>query len=347
MMKFIFKLEKVLFTSIFLFGIFLFNLSSENFSITKKNDVSFSDVTETVKFKIGVNDAIHINLPKDMTYVCGLEINLKIPEEIAAWRDSIAYSLYEDVKTKNENYSGRRISYATIPGRLSLNVYIALTDEFKIKDSPYAERIPVTPKLTNNDVFFRLQLVMKEVPDFFENAELDATVRPVLIEKGMLNLSVENAKQTNLPTLSKKKETNISKNLKTKNQSYTVYIDDKQITSFSNLYLPLGEHHASIVSDNYRNELRTFIIEQAKTTNLSVELRSIEPTLIFICPVNTVIYFDDKLIENPKTAFIIEPGEHSAKMIVGDYEIVKNFTATNGKSYSMSLDIDASIYEEK
>ena len=327
---------------------------SENFKVGKLWDISFGDVTETVDFKAGIDDAVHIKLPEDMTYVCGIEINMKIPEEIAAWRNSVAYSLYDDVKPKpsekKKDYSGKRISYATIPGRLSLHIYIPLTQEFNIKDSPYSEKIPVTPKVDKKDLFFRLQLILEEAPETFGSAKIEISVKPVLIDKGRLNFSVEPAKQLNLPTLTKnadsakksQKDTKCEKSAK-----YTIFIDDKEIPNFNTMLLPTGEHHVSIVSESYRNELRTFIIEQAKTTNLSVELRSIEPTLIFICPMNTEIYFDEKLIENPKTAFIIEPGEHSAKMVVGDYEIVKNFTAVNGRSYTMSLDIDANIYEEK
>ena len=328
--------------------------AAEDFKIGRLRDVKFSEVTESVTFKAGINDAIHINLPEDMTYVCGIEINMKIPEEIAAWRNSVAYSLYEDVKPKpsekKTEYSGKRISYATIPGRLSLNIYIPLTAEFNIKDSPYSEKIPVSPKGDKKDLFFRLQLAMEQVPETFGNAEIEATVKAVLIDKGKLNFSVEPARQLNLPVLTKENEQAKKKQKKAKQAEkpeYTIFIDDNEIQSTGAMLLPTGEHHVSIVSESYRNELRTFVIEQAKTTNLSVELRSIEPTLIFICPMNTEIYFDDKQIENPKTAFIIEPGEHSAKMIVGDYEIVKNFTAINGRSYTMSLDIDASIYEEK
>ncbi len=327
---------------------------AEDFKIGKLKDVKFSEVTESVTFKAGINDAIHINLPEDMTYVCGIEINMKIPEEIAAWKNSVAYSLYDDVKPKpsekKTEYSGKRISYATIPGRLSLNIYIPLTSAFSIKDSPYSEKIPVSHKENKKDLFFRLQLAMEQMPETFGDAQLEVTVKAVLIDKGKLNFLVEPAKQLNLPTLTKAGEQQKKQQKKSKKgekPEFTVFIDDKEIHETGEMLLPTGEHHVSIVSESYRNELRTFVIEQAKTTNLSVELRSIEPTLIFICPMNTEICFDDKQIDNPKTAFIIEPGEHSVKMTVGDYEIVKNFTAINGRSYTMSLDIAASIYEEK
>ncbi len=321
--------------------------SAEKFQVRKLNEVKFSEVTEAVKFKIGVNDAINIELPKDMTYVCGMEINLKIPEEIAAWKDSVSYSLYDNVRKSKSEYIGNRISYATIPGRLSLNIYIPLTDEFNIKDNPYSERIPVTPNIDNKNIFFRLQLVMDNVPDNFEKIQMETTVKPVLIDKGKLNFSIEPVKQLNLPTLASKTSQKSKIKEQKKEASYTAYLDDKPLSEYKSMLLPTGEHHVSIISESYRNELRTFVIDQAKTTNLSVELRSIEPTVIFICPVNTDIYFDEIQIENPKTAFIIEPGEHSIKMVVGDYEIVKKLTAINGRSYSISLDIDASIFEEK
>lgn len=336
-----------------LFVLFFLNFSvfTESFSVQKLNEVNFSDIFESHSYKASFNDAFHINLPKDMTYVCGIEINMKIPEEIAAWRDSVSYSLYENItpkpNEKTKSYNGKKISYATLPSRLSLNVYIPLNQDFNIKDNPYSERIPVTPKLDNNDIFFKLQLVLKELPESFENLSINTTVKLVLIDKGKLNLSVEPSKQSSYPVLVKKNGSNKAKiEQKPKSKNYKVFIDDNPITSFSNLFLTTGEHHASIVSDSYRNELRTFIVEQGKTTNLSVELRGIEPTLNFICPLNTEIFFDEQNIENPKNTFIIEPGEHSVKMVVSDYEVVKTFIAQNGRSYSISLDINANVYEE-
>lgn len=327
---------------------------AENFKVGEIRELKLAEAESTATVSAGVNDALRIRLPDDMTYVCGIELNMRIPETIAAWRDSVAYSLYEDVARQkgSSELKGRRLSFATIPGRLSLNVYVPLTDEFNIKDNPYSERIPVMPKIIDNSVFFRFQLVMEDVPETFAGAMMDVTAKAVLIDKGTLSLTVEPAKQTDLPVLRSQGDGSKSekKNAKAKpkdGKKFTVYIDDKPITSFRNVLLDTGEHHASIVSDSYRNELRTFVIDKARTTNLSVELRGIEPTLIFVCPVNTQIFFDEKQIENPKTAFIIEPGEHSVKMVVGDYEIVKTISAVNGRSYTMSLDIDASIYEEK
>lgn len=332
----------------FLAGIFsLSEAASEEFSVSEVDEVIFEDITQAVRFRAGLDDAIHVNLPEDMTYVCGIEINLKIPEEIAAWRDSVAYSLYELVIPQGRRrFSGRRISYATIPGRLSLNVYIPLTDEFSIKDSPYSERIPVRPSLKRGDIFFRLQTAMaaKDLPDYFQDAQLEVSVKPVLVNKGRLNLSIVPASPLELPSLSSQK--NGSKGAK-KGGSYTLYIDDVRSEVGSLLLLPAGEHHVSVVSEDYRNELRTFIVEQARTTNLSIELRGIEPTLTFVCPKTTEIFFDETRVENPKSAFLIDPGEHSVKMVVGDYEIVRSFVAANGKSYTIRLDIDASIYDEK
>ena len=109
--------------------------------------------------------------------------------------------------------------------------------------------------------------------------------------------------------------------------------------------LDAGVHNISIVSDFYRNELRTVTIEQAKTTSLNIKFRDIAPTVIITAPSNTVIYFDDKEIENTKQQFAVQQGEHKVRFVIGDYEVVKNITAVNGRSYTVDINIDAAVSE--
>ncbi len=307
----------------------------EHFNARKVNTVFLSEA-ETVS--LGVEDALRVKLPEDMTYICGIELNMKIPKEIASLPSSVEYSLYEDVSSANGAFSGTKSFSATIPPRFSLNVYIPLTAEFAIKDSPYSERIPVVPHCKDGSVFFRFENVAEKSRDLIAKTIIDVEVKPVLSGKGTLKLLVSPAQEEEIPSLRK----NISRR---GDGSYSVFIDGEPINETQAILLKAGEHRASIVSESFRNELRTFVVEEGRTTNLTVELRSIEPTLIFICPSPTQIYFDGVKIENPRREFLIDSGEHSARMVVGDYEIIRTFTASYGKSYTMSLDIESSIRE--
>ena len=302
---------------------------SENFRVRKLIPIAFSEISEKITVKSGINDALFVTLPKDLTYVSGVELNLKVPEEIITWRDSVAYMLYEKMNPapaeKTLNYYGERTHVATIGGNFSLTIYVPISEDFAIKDNPYSVKLPI--QKAGDGIFLRFMMVMKGVPESLEESILEVTAKPVLKNKGAISLSVN-------PKPSEEKK-------------YSVFIDDKPISDFSHKILSTGEHHLSVVSDSYRNELRTFRIEQAKTTSLSVNLRGIEPLLKITCPRDTQVFLDGSQISVGSEPIQVTQGEHAVKFILGDYEIVKTVSAQNGRTYAVSLNVDATVSEEE
>lgn len=332
--KSIIKMARLFFSRIsivFSFFLLLLPVSAESFRVRAVNQVSFPNLFAEARGETGINDALLISLPKDMTYISGIELHFKIPEVIASWRDTIAYSLYDELtpkpSAKEIDYSGTRITVGTFPGRLSHTIYIPLSDDMEIKDSPYHEKLAVIPDTTGRFIFFRMQLAMKGVPEAFEDAQFEFTAKPVLIKKGMLQLTVTEPTDAKNP--------------------YSVVIDNNPVTAQENMLLDIGEHHLSITSDNYRNEVRTFRIEQAKTTPLTVALRGIEPTVKINSPESARVFFDGNPLESTKEPFVITQGEHTVTFVIGDYEVVRNITAVNGRSYTVNLSVDALVTEEE
>jgi len=306
---------------------------SENFRVRKIIPISLSEINEKVTVESGINDALFVTLPADLTYVSGLELNLKVPEEIVTWRDSVAYMLYEKLSPapneKKLNYSGERLHVETIPGNFSLTIYIPISDDFAIKDSPYSVKLPSVKSAVSDGIFLRFMMVMKGVPEALENSILEISAKPVLKNEGMLNLSVSLPSQSSDDT------------------KYSVFIDDKPVQNFNRKFLSTGEHHLSVVSDSFRNELRTFRIEQAKTTSLSVQLRGIEPLLKILCPKDAQVFVDGSPVpQNQQEGYQVSQGEHTVKLVFSDYEIVKTVSAQKGRTYSVNLNVDATITEE-
>ena len=311
-------------------------VSAENFRVRKLIPIELKQLDQKITVESGINDALFVTLPEDVTYVCGIELTFKIPEIIATWQDSVAYMLYDSLApSPNQtelNYYGERVHLATFPGKLSLTVHVPITKDFSIKDNPYSVRIPLYQNFEKG-IFLRFMVVMKGVPESLENSILEVTAKPVLKNQGSLNLALV------LPQ---------SDSQETGEKTYSVFIDDKPVqkSEFKNKILSTGEHHLSVVSDSYRNELRTFRIEQAKTTNLSVTLRGIEPLLKLSCPKDTKVFLDTNQIATSTEPIVVSQGEHTIKFILGDYEIVKTLSAENGRTYSVNLNVDASISEE-
>ena len=323
--------KKVL-VSLCFFSAGFFAFSVEYFRVAKTHVLPLPQDYSEVTVNSGIADALAIKLPQDTTFITGIELNIKVPQVVAQWRDSIAYIFYKNANPepdeKKIDYSADKISVYTIPGKLSHTVYIPLNEKFNIKSNPYARIIDERITPTENTVFLRFMLAMKGAPEELETAQFTITAKPVLSDEGYFSLNV------------KKPEG--------KTGSYSVYIDDELIlTEPVKLVLKKGEHHLTVTGEEYRNEIRTFIVEQAKSAKLSVELRGIEPSVKIVSPQNASIYFDGKLLENAKEPFVIAPGNHSVKFVIGDYEITKNLNAINGRSYTVNLNIDASISEEE
>ena len=318
--------------------LFLFSLSvslllrgitapAETFRVRATIPIALSEPTTEIKTTATMNDALSITLPKDMTYVSGIELRFKIPELVAAWRDTIAYSLYDGITPRpteqTVDYEGTRISVNTFPGKLSHIVYIPLSENIEIKQSPYHDKIAVIPDTRDGTVFFRMQLAMKGVPEDFENAIFDVTAKPVLLNKGKLNLTITEPDGAH--------------------NAYTVTVDEKPFTGD---LLAVGEHHLSITSDEYRNEVRTFRIEQAKTTALTVTMRGIEPSVKIIAPENAQVFFDGEPVTNAKDEITVTQGDHTVRFVIGEYEVVRTVSVVNGRTYTVNLSVDAVVTED-
>ena len=329
------------FATILCFSTLTLQNYAESFRVHKLHNVELAGNFETKNIKIGINDAICVNLPGDMTFIDGIEVSMKVPQIIAEWSDTVVYSAYENLNPapseEKIDYSGNRLSVHTIPGRLSHIINIPLKTETEIKESPYAYLLTDLQNIAEKFVFLRFQLAMKGVPESFESAMFDINIKPILLNKGKLSLNISSPEKSS-----------VSDEVSGIKQ-YSVYIDEKLITNnpeYKGILLETGEHHLALTSESYRNEVRTFRIEQAAETKLQITLKGIEPEIKIVSPENAAVFFDNEPLENIKTPFITTPGEHSVKFIIGDYEVVKNFSVVNGRTYTVNLDINASVTED-
>ncbi len=312
----------------------LFNslIGAETFRVHKTVEVGFASIQDSVEVEAGIYDAIAIQLPKDMTYIEGIELNIKIPQDVASWHDSIIYTTYNNVEPSPEqsiiDYKGDKLETNTIPGKLSLNVCIPLKRTFIRKADPYSTVLNRIPDKKNDKIFIRFQLAMKGVPQSFETTKFDITVKPVLSNKGKLAVNVIPPQKPLKP--------------------YVMYIDEKPVDqSQIPLLMETGTHHLSIISEYYRNESRTFMIDKTLITNIDILLRDIDPLLNITCPENAIVYLDDTHIPKITGPIKITQGEHKIKFVIGDYEIVKAINAVNGKTYTVPLSIEAGLIEEE
>ena len=329
------KIKGILKKSIFSLTFFicsLFFLYGESFRVSKVHTSSVSPVSfyEEV-FKLGINDSLAITIPENSEYMEGIEIKFIIPDSIAYYTNSVSCSIYKNLKptpkSSQIDYDGDKCFTRNLPNKLSWVLQIPLTEDNSLKSNNYIQTTDPITDSSNNVVLVKLSPAMRKLPEEISNSIVSVSVKPILANKGKFNLSLI-APDGQLNRCS-------------------VFIDDKMV-DFENrkdIYLTTGIHDVSILSESYRNELRTIRIEQAGETTLSVELKSIDPTMIITIPEGTSAYLDGKKCKNIGKEFKISEGEHTLKFTLGNYEIIRTIDAVKGKTYNATFALDLQISE--
>ncbi|MCR5288920.1 MAG: hypothetical protein K6E51_02885 [Treponema sp.] len=307
-------------------------LTGESFRVHKTAVFTVSETGPSQSQRVGISDAVAIHLPQDLTFVQGIEIEIKIPQIVASWQDSVAWTFFDSISPAPSestiDYSGSSLVLGTLPSKLSWSLDVPFSDKNTIKDTPYATKMNKIPSTADRSFLIRFQQAMKGVPDDFSNAELEITVKPILRDLGRLIIHATSARQ--------------------QVTGYTVFIDNTAYdVTDKGLLLPTGVHTLSLVSDSYRSEIRTIRIEQAKTNIIDIELRDIAPTAKIVAPANIQVFFDGSRVENTANPFTITEGEHIVRFVLGNYELTKTITAVMGRSYTISFEIDATVTESE
>ena len=311
------------------FAIFLFPARAEMFRV-HKTLVLDSGSEESVS--AGINDCISIILPEEKSYLNGIELQIKIPRLFTEWPYSIVYGVYDNISpSPAENiidYRGSKIHGGIVPARLTWAVQIPTAKGVRFRETPYAAVVPVAAGTESGTLFFRFQLAMKGVPQEFDTSYFVVSAKPIFAEVGRLKLALETPDGGEV-------------------QPFTLFVDGAETAvKEDGIVLASGVHSVSLVSEFYRNEVRTVTIEQAKVTNLAVTFRDVTPEIRISAPENAKIFLDGDEISDWEAVLRVKEGEHILRFIIGDYEIIRTVKAENGRSYTVTLGIDASVTED-
>ncbi len=313
--------------------------ASENIRVTKAFEARIdSALSNDVSLSIGYNDGILIVLPKDLTFIKAVEIEVKLPTAVLNFPSSMAYALYttqhpESPIEKTVDFSGQKLVMEVLPPKITFTMQVPLRKNHGLKTDPYTEVLAEIPPENGLPLFFRLLPIMKGLPDNFERALFSVKIKPILADEGGLVLSIA------LPD-------NLVNNGNIHGSRLSVRIDEKSILEPEKMQLlSHGEHHLAVSADKCRTEVRTFTIERGKITRLSVEMKDAAPTVSFVSPSNVQVLLDGKPVANPRGMHKIETGRHTVMFSVGDFSVQRQFSAEEGKDYSVSMIVDAEIVE--
>lgn len=331
--------------ALFLFQLlFLFAsayLNAENFRVMEMHDALISTDGSKTVISCGINDGICIQIPEDRRFIQGLQIDLHIPKVIASYRDSVALSLWTDCEdgASEIDFRGNKVYLDTVLPRLSQTLQLELAGRMVRKD-PYATVIPYAIQDKDSSAVLRFQLAMKGVPADLLDAVLEVEIKAILSNEGLFTLDFTYPEEESV--LAPAEETDTEEEC----APLLVYIDEMPFQEYTGIILPAGIHHLSVIAENYRNEVRTFTIEQAKETALTVDLKAVTPELWLVAPENAVIYLDDELVESRNEKQLITAGWHTVRFVLADYELTRTFEAVSGRTYNVSVNVSLDIFEE-
>jgi hypothetical protein len=307
-------------------------LFAESFRTTVKGILDINATNpEDRTIVLSYTDSAYITLSGGGKFLKGVELEFKMSQTYLNYKGSLAIAFYSEMKgtpkTGVVDLQAEQAGFTVIPAKLQVVYQIPIRTNHGLRNSPYiiipTDIIPPA----SFPLLVRIMPTIKGLPDEFERMEITLQARPILADEGALILRIQMPEQL-------------------QNKPFTVILDDQVLPEYTKeQILKNGQHTLAVVSDDFRNESRTFIIERGKTLDLLIELQDTTPIVNIESPENAIVFFDG--IKVTERSFPAEPGEHLLKFQVGDYSIEKPVTILKGKTYKIALTIDILIQQSE
>jgi len=310
-----------------------FNLQAEAFRTVVEGTVEVHPGSTDNVIPIGINSSVIINLGAEARFLRGVEIEISAPQSWLPYRGSLVMLMYNNINPqtaeKIADMDGSRIAFEPLPSRLRIIYQIPIRRQHGLRTTTSITVPTNVVQPSSFPIMFRLMQASKGMPDEFENMSFNFVARPILSDEGAVRLIPRYPAQL-------------------RNRPFTVLIDDTVISNITEqILLREGEHHLVILSEDYRNESRRFVVEKAKVLDLTIELQDPTPIIIFEAPQTAQIFLNNNLIPRSRDQVTVEPGQHEIKFIVGDYTLTRTMNIQRGKTYRVSLAVDLSVQEEE
>ncbi|MCL2244788.1 MAG: hypothetical protein FWC03_10050 [Treponema sp.] len=312
----------------------IISLQAESFRTVVENSIVITPENPSgITAALGIQSSLLINLGGEVRFIRGIEVEISAPQNWLSFRGSLVMSMYNNLNPQNASgttdMDGNRIAFEPLPARLQIVYQIPVRQSHGLRTTPYVI-VPAGINYVNTfPVLFGLMPVVKGMTEDFEALTFNLTVRPILTDEGAVVLTPR------FPPILRDKP-------------FTVLIDDVPVENINDKYfLREGEHHLVILSEDYRNESRRFLVERARTLDLIIELQDPTPLLIFEAPYNALIFLNNEYIYHTREPIAVEPGLHEVRFQIGDYTVIKNLNTQRGKTYRVSLALDLIIDENE
>ena len=267
----------------------------------------------------------------DARFFRGLQLELTSPHNFLAHSGSIALALYGDLSSTPgvgvADVKSRRLAETIVPARIRAIYQIPLRADHGLRTTPYATVLTEILDSSSFPLLFRLMPVSKGIPGELQNMVFNLTVRPIFSNEGALRLNIHYPE--NLP-----------------GRPFTLLINDEVMNDHSEeMILREGEHHLVILSEDYRNQSTRFVVERARTLELTVVLQDTSPLIVFEHPRDARVYLNNVFLPNSRSPQSVDPGMHEVRFHISDYVVVRTITVQRGRTYRVAMSVDMLVSE--
>jgi hypothetical protein len=291
------------------------------------------DKPQGVQAQLSYNDAVFIVLDKDTRFLRGIELELSAPQSWLNNQGTLAIVIYSGPGVPPftgaaQALQAKQLMMEALSNKIQTVYQIPLKRNHNLRTTPYASVLPNEVLPRDFPVIFRLMPITRGTSEEIQNMRFQLSVKPLLSDEGAVKINIRYPSAL-------------------QNKPYTTLIDDRVIEHPEDEHiLREGEHHLMIISSDYRNESRRFILERGKTADLNITLQDLTPLIVFETPDNAKIFLDDQPFTQSLAPKPIEPGPHEVKIQVSDYTIIKSINVRKGKTYRIAFIVDLDVSEE-
>ncbi|MDR0313123.1 MAG: PEGA domain-containing protein [Treponema sp.] len=276
-------------------------------------------------------DSALIRLRGETRFLRGIQLDLTAPQGFLAYRGSLASVLYAGLNanpsTGIADLEAQQLSSETLPNRILNTWIIPVHPAHGLRSSPYVTIPTGVVNPSSFPMIFRLMPVIKGITQELERMVFQLQIRPILSDEGAIRINFIYPDQ--IPV-----------------RPVIVLIDDELIVNpLEALFLREGEHNLVILSDDYRNQSRRFMVERARFLDLTVELQDPAPLLIFEHPEGARVFVNNIEVANTLAPYPVAPGQHEIRFQMSNYSIIRPITVQRGKTYRIALSVDVDITE--
>jgi hypothetical protein len=287
----------------------------------------------SVSIPLGYVSSTLFELEQDVRFFRGIELELIVPQAYLAYRGSLAVAMYAELDGSPRpgiaDLQGRRVFFEPIPNKIQTVYQIPLRASHGLRSSPYVSVFSNILPPSSFPLLFRILPVAKGLNPEVETMLFQLSVKPVLSDEGAVRI---------IPLYPHRFP----------KKPFTLSIDDEVIENpEEERLLKEGEHHLAVLSEDYRNESRRFLVERGKVLTIILELQDPTPIIVFEAPEEALIFLDGVLVERDREPLPVEPGVHEVRFQISDYSVIKPITAERGKTYRVALAVDITIQENE